>query len=313
MQINPSLVVSKVAMLFLILLIGFYAGKKRFVDEKGTKTLSSLLVNITSPLLIITSFQMDFEAEKLKNALIILGASVVIHILMTFFGKLSFGWEKEAEKNKIMRFSIIFGNCAFLGYPVLDAIFGEGVGVFYGSFYCLMFNLYLWTYGIVMLQKGKENVEKPSLKKVFVNAGTIASLVGIVLFAAGIKLPGILWDAVDMVGDLTFPLSMIIIGTLISRLDFKKVLTNKRVYIFCAFKLLLQPLLMIAVCKILSLPEVISYMLITMCAVPSATNTAIFAELYDCDSSLAAQCVGLSTLFSMVTLPAMIQLAGWIL
>jgi len=313
MQIDPSLIISQVAILFLIMLCGIYADKLGFVDEAGTKTLSKVLVNITSPLLIVSSFQLDFDEEKLTNGLIILIASVVIHIAVTFLAVLLFKWEKKPEKNKILRFSLIFGNCAFLGYPVLNAIFGDGVGVFYGAFYTLMFNIYIWTYGVAMLQKGKENAEKTSIVKIFVNAGTIASCIGLILFMTKTKLPSVLGGAIDMVGDMTFPLSMVIIGSLVSRLDLRKVLTNKRVYIFCAFKLILLPVLMIAICKIFSLPHVISYMLITMCAVPSATNCAIFAELYDCDSPLAAQCVGVSTIFSMLTLPLMISVAGMIL
>ncbi|MEA4832269.1 MAG: AEC family transporter [Oscillospiraceae bacterium] len=310
MQIDNSQVVSQVAILFLTMLCGIYARKRGFVDEKGTKTLSKILVNITSPLLIIDSFQLDFDAEKLSDGLIILAASVIIHIAVTFLGMIFFKWEKTREKNKILRFTLIFGNCAFLGYPVLNAVFGDGIGVFYGAFYTLMFNVYIWTYGISMLQKGKENAVRPKPWNVIINAGTVASVIGVILFAAKIKLPAVLGGAVGLVGDMTFPLAMLIIGSLVSTLDFKEVLGNYRVYIFCLFKLIVLPLITLGVLKLIDAPLVITYMLVTMTAVPSATNSAIFAELYDCDARLAAQCVGISTVFSMITLPAMIWLTG---
>jgi len=313
MQINALIVVEKVAMLFLAMVFGIYARLRGFVDDAGTKTLSKILVNVTSPLLIVSSFQLDFDPRLLSDGLFILLGSVIIHVAVTFLGVLLFKWQKEPEKNKILRFALIFGNCAFLGYPVLNVIFGEGVGVFYGAFYTLMFNVYIWTYGITMLQKGKENAEKPSIRKILLNAGTIASAIGMILFLTGTKLPSFVGGAVDLVGNMTFPLSMIIIGSLVATLDIKKILTNKSVYVFCAFKLILLPLIVIGFSKLLSLPPVLAYMFITMCAVPSATNSAIFAELYDCDSKLAAQCVGVSTVFSMATLPAMIWLAGIIL
>jgi len=309
MNVDSVLVLQKILMLFLVLLCGVYARKRRFLDGNSTKSLSLILVNITQPLLIIDSFQIDYREELIINGLLILGASVIIHIVVTFIAKAVFRFEKNPDRNSVLNFGLVFGNCAFLGYPVLEVIFGDGIGVFYGAFYCIMFNLYCWTYGVSLYSRK----EKTSFKKIFLNAGTIATALGIVLFAVQYKLPSVLKDAVSLVGDMTFPLSMLIVGSLISQLDFIKVITNVKAYIFCFVKLLVLPMIAILVCKFLPLSPTVAYMSIVMCAVPTASNTAIFAQAFDSDASFASQCVGLSTFFSIFTIPLTILAANMIL
>ena len=148
--------------LFLILFAGIIVRKLNIIDWASTKKLSSLLLNITMPLLIVTSFQMDFDTEELKNGLKILALSVAVHITVSLLAYLFFRPLKDGGKRKVYEMSTVFANCLFLGYPVLRVIFGDELGVFYGVFYGMFFNLYLWTYGIYLITRGAPEKIKPS-------------------------------------------------------------------------------------------------------------------------------------------------------
>ncbi len=299
-------VIEKVFVLFLAMFAGVVARKFKIIDEKSTKTLSSLLVNVTNPLLMIYSFQLDFDMEKLKTGGLIFVASIIIHICLSLVSKLFFFKTKHVKQRSVYEFAVIFANCGFMGFPVLMAIYGD-IGLFYGAFFTGYFNIFIWTYGVYIMNR-REKAEgqakyKIQWKKIFLNTGLLSIVCGILLFILRIRLPLPVYDAFKMVGDMTFPLSMIIIGSLVSVLDFKKLLKSFSIYGFVLTKLLVVPLLTIGVCYILKPPTLISNMCIVMSAMPSATNTAVFTEIYDGDSPLAAKCVGMTNLFSLITIP----------
>ena len=312
MDASVFLVGEKVASLFLVLIAGVIARKAKIIDSSSTKGLSALLLNLTQPLMIVTSFQMDFDAQKLKNGFLLLGLSVAIHIFLAAASFWLYKPIKDPEQKKIYEMGTIFCNCSFLGYPVLRVIFGEELGVFYGAFYAMFFNIFMWTYGVYLISrkdKGAKNSApygagyKFPLKKIFFNAGMISSVLGIVIFFSGIKLPDILYNSAKSVGDMTFPLSMIIIGSLISEIRPRDMFLSAKNYYYISVKLLLVPGFVALLCHALKLPPLLVYMGAVMTSMPSAANVAMFAEAYGASSKSAAINIGLSTLFSIVTIP----------
>jgi len=330
------LVGEKVITLFLILFAGIIARKANIIDWSATKKLSALLLNVTQPMLIITSFQMDFDSEKLKNGLMIVVLSVIIHISVAAAAFLFYKPVQNGGHRKIYEMSTIFCNCAFLGYPVLKVVFGDELGIFYGAFYTMFFNIFIWTYGVYLItRKNKEPVNvgdgdlnelrsfqdapqtnktvKLPLRKIFLNTGMIASVIGIIIFTFGIKMPGILYDSSKLVGDMTFPLSMIIIGSLISDIKLKDMFLPVRNYYFIFIKLIFIPGFVAVACYVLKLPPLLVYIGTLMTAMPSAANVAIFAEAYDADSKSAAINAGLSTLLAIGTIPLTIYFLNGVL
>lgn len=306
------LVLTTVVTLFVIMLLGVATRLFNIIDWQTTKRLSGFLVNVTQPLLIICSFQTDFSGEKLKIALAILAASAVIHIAFSFLARILYRGSEKATRS-VYEFGLIFANCAYLGYPVLGAIFGQD-GYFYGAVFTLFFNVYIRVYGVFLLSKGKKN--NHALRNALLNTGTIASAIGILLFAFSIKLPAFLLDSFTLVGDMTFPLSMIVVGSLLCNKPF---LSNFKIslFTFSFAKLILLPTITLAVCVLLhtlfGMELNLTYICVVMAAMPTAANTAIFAELYKADSSTAASCVGISTMLSVFTIPLMIYLTSLVL
>ncbi|MCL2096810.1 MAG: AEC family transporter, partial [Oscillospiraceae bacterium] len=311
----------KVISLFLILFAGIIAGKTNIIGRESAKRFSSLLLNVTQPLLIITSFQIDFDAAKLKNGLTVLALSAAIHI---FTAAAAFLIYKPIKKSRnVFEMSTVFCNCAFLGFPVLIIIFGEELGVFYGAFYTMFFNIFIWTYGVYLVSRKDKKDKTKSGKinlpasKIFLNAGVIASVTGIVFFVSGIRMTPVLFDSAKLVGDMTFPLSMLIVGSLISEIKLKELFGRVRNYYYVFIKLIFLPVFIAYVCVLLRLPPLLIYMGTVMTSMPGAANAAVFAEKYGADSKTASVIVGLSTLASVITIPAAIyflnNIAGIIL
>ena len=313
LDFQPMLVIEKIAVLFLVLLCGYYVAKRGFFSEDTPRALSLFLVNLTQPAMILHSFQMEFSGEKIRTGFIVLAASVVIHPLLALVARLIWKGEKDPDKNGVLRYASVFFNCSFLGYPVLDAIFGEGVGVFYGTFYCIMFNVFNFTYGIHLVRCGRG--KKPKWYKTILNPGVLSTLVGFALYLCRVRLPGVVDSTLKMVGDLTFPLSMVIVGALLASLKLKELFTDRRAYCFCLYKNLLLPLAAVgiaALAAMLGFKGEIPLLLITLVTVPCAATSAIFAESYGSDSAFAARIVGLSTLLSVITLPLFVIFASTI-
>lgn len=303
----------QVAILLFVMLCGIYARKRNYIDEHATKSLSKLLLSVTQCCLIISSFQVEYTAELLHEGLSVTLISVVIHFSLIFLCLFIYNMVPDISKRKIYRFGTMFGNCGFLGFPVLDAMFGE-IGVFYGAFFTLVFHVINWTYGVYMLSANpSQKFFDPEQLKKIINPGTVSTAIGIILFVFQIKIPYPLIDGIDMVGDMTFPLSMLIVGSLIADTKFGRIFKNPYTYYFCFVKLLFAPLAAILVCKYINLPETLTYIAIVMAATPSATVTAALPEVYGGDSLLGAELVGISTILSLATIPFMIYIANIII
>lgn len=300
--------ISKILILYLCMLAGIYARKRNYINKDSLKSISSLVANVTNPLLIISSFQIDFSKDILASGAGIILASFLIHVFSAAISYLIFRKTEKQKTRSVYECATIFSNCAFMGYPLLMVLFGNE-GLVYGVFYTSFFNIFFWSYGLCVLSRHKGKA-KISAKKVLLNAGTVPTIIGIIMFIFSIKLPYIVYESSVMVGNTTFPLAMIIIGGLICDLDFKTAFREIELYLSCFVKLLIIPICTIFACKLLHASPVVTYTSIIMASTPSATFVAIFAGLYDVDSTAAAKAVGFSHIISMATIPLMMMLAN---
>ena len=316
MNETTLLVGQRIITLFLVLFAGIYARKINILDAASTKRLSALLLNVTQPLMIITSFQMEFDAAKLRNGAGLFLTSAAVHIITAALAVLFFMPVKDFEQRKVYRMCAVFANIGFLGFPVLSVVFEDGI--FYGAFYTMFFNIFVWTYGVYLISKKKPADGEPHnsklqfpLKKILLNAGMLSSVAGIILFALRISIPPVLLDSMRLVGDMTFPLAMIIIGSFVCEINLREVFTNRSNYYFMLVKLFALPVIFLAAGMLLGLPRLFIYMAALMSAMPSAAMAAMFAETYGSDAKSATANIGLSTLFSIVTIPLIIWLIEW--
>lgn len=296
-----SQLINQVMVLFIIMMVGFYAKKKKFLSNTVDKGLSELLLNITLPFMIVTSFNIKYEAAMVNNAQKILIYSFLIHISLIFISKMLF-FKFPSNKQQVFRFITIFSNVGFMGYPVLESIYG-GTGVFYAAIFNIPFNLLVWTVG-VMLYTGEKDFK--SMRKAMANPALIAVFIGIILFVFSIRLPLPIETSLKLVGSTTTPISMIIIGSMLAEMKFKNIFSEVSIYYATVVRLLIVPMIIYVVLKFLKVDELLLNICVILQAMPAAVTTAIIAEKYGGDSLLASQCVFITTIVSVITIPIVI-------
>ena len=264
-----SQLINQVIVLFIIMMVGFYAKKKKFLNNTVDKGLSELLINITLPFMIVTSFNIKYEAAMVSNAQKILIYSFLIHISLIFISKMFF-FKFPKNKQQVFRFITIFCNVGFMGYPVLESIYG-GIGVFYAAIFNIPFNILVWTVG-VMLYTGEKDFK--SMRKAIANPALIAVFIGIILFVFSIRLPLPIETSLKLVGSTTTPISMIIIGSMLAEMKFKNIFSDFSIYYATVVRLLIVPMIVYVVLKFLKVDELLLNICVILQAMPAAVMAA---------------------------------------
>lgn len=314
---NFSAFLSTVITMFVILIVGYILGKKKIINSTASKNLSTLIIVAGQPALIINSItNKPFSTENLKLALISLAFGFAMHIAMALIAYLACIKIKDLDERKITEFAMVFGNIGFLGIPVMDALFPED-GAFVASFFVVSFNILLWIIGIGILARKRDDI-KLTIKKMFINKGTVPSVIGFIIFLIpsflpSFALPEFAVKGISYLASLCTPISMLILGALLSTRTLKQIFGSFKVYYLCLFKLAIIPLTLCFIMKILGFSDFWILFITAVSAMPSASTTSMFAELYDTAPGYSAQCVGTSTLFSVATMPLLITAAQFIL
>jgi predicted permease len=298
---NP--VIEQVMVLFLIMIVGMIAAKRGIINKEVRKRLSELLLYITSPFLVVLSFNFKFSPDMLINAGIVFAFSFAIHGFTAILGRYLFV-KFPLDKEKVLRFIIVFSNCGFMGFPVAESLYGR-MGVFYASIYNVVFHIFVWTYGVMLFSSDRKSA---SIKKAFLNPGMFSVAIGMAIFLFSLELPKPIVQTLDMVGSMTAPLSMLIIGALLADTDLKKIFIGWDVYYGSLLRLLIIPLMTIVMLKPIGVDRDLLRICVVLTAMPAAANTVIFAERYGANSVLASRCVALSTILSIVTIPLIMML-----
>lgn len=304
---NYISLLNTVVTLFLLLATGFGCRKVGLIDDVFSKKLSTLIIRIGQPMLIISSLiSLEYSAENLKRGLTVLALSFGLHVLMGAAAFLLAKPFRDADERKISEFSTVFTNCGFIGFPILESLYGAD-GLFCGAFYVIGFHMGIWTWGMFILSRGREDI-KLTPRKIFLNYGTVPCFVGILLYVLPWNLPTFAGQFASYVASLCTPLSMIITGALLATGSMKALFLKKGNYYVSFVKLLLMPALVCFVLKALGLEDFYVIFGTIMAAMPSASTITMFGEMYSINPGYASRLVGMTTVLCTVTLPLAVRL-----
>lgn len=309
-----SALLSIILTLFLLLICGYICRKAKIIDTNASKALSRLIISVGQPMMIISALSnAEYSKENLTIAWQVLLIGFAMHLIMALLSFPIFRRMKNRDQAKIFEFSLLFGNCAFIGFPILDSILGDGIGSFMGAFYVISFHLFLWTWGIMILARGREDI-RMTPKKAFFNYGTIPCLIGVVLYLCKplFVLPEFCSKFLTYLGNLCTPISVLICGALLATISLPKMLTNAKLYAHAALKLIVFPIVICLLAKLCGLSEAYILLATAMAGVPSASTITMLAELYDIEPGCASQTVGLTSILSTASLPVVMLFAQWI-
>ena len=177
-----------IATLFLLMACGFLARKLGIIDDVASKRLSTLIIKIGQPMMIISALvEADFSYENLTNGFIVLGAGLVLHAFMAVMAFFLCKGFRNMDERKITEFSLIFTNTGFIGFPIMKALFDKP-GLILASFYLISFHLFMWSWGMAIIARKRSDI-KVTVRNIFVNFGSVPCLIGLLLYMAVIPFP----------------------------------------------------------------------------------------------------------------------------
>ena len=297
-----SNIITQMIVLFLVMALGYLCEKIGYVDEYVSKKLNILLLNVTTPCLILSSVSInDISFEKSTVFLILLIAFLMYLILPFIAIILNKIIKIEKENFGLYMFMTIFSNIGFMGYPVTKTIFGESA-VFLCSLFNMVFGIFVYSLGIYLFNLDSKEKTKFDLKKV-INPGMVSSILAIIIFIFSINIPTFLSSTFEMVGSITSPLAMMLIGCSLARLPIKNIFNEYKLYPYTLIKQIVIPIIMMYILRPFITDPLILGLTIIVLAMPAGNITVMFASKYDGNIALASKGVFITTICSFITIP----------
>ena len=290
--------------LFILISIGFLCGKKGLINENAAKKMTDIILYVVTPCVMISAFQKEFSGDTAIKILIAAAAAIVILVFSTLLARLVIRDKNESRK-KVLQFSVIFSNCGFMSLPLQKELLGED-GWFYGSIFVAVFNIFVWTYGLLDMSGDKKQL---SIKKLVFNPGIMGAAVAIILFVCRIKLPEIVIQPVTHLANLNTPVPMLIIGFYLSRAKLKDAFSDVGTYIAMSLRLVIIPVIITFIMALLKLDKTMMIAFVIACSAPTAASTTMFAAKFNRDVELSVGVVAASTILSIITMPLIVSLA----
>ena len=290
--------------LFLLLVLGFVLFKCHIFDEYTNKKISALIVNVASPMLIISSIA-GVEGNDKSIVFLMIGAGILMYIGFIILGKIINRIFPFPKKDwPVYECMVVFANTGFMGYPVLLDVFGQEA-VFYASLIHMAFNFFVYTYAIMCLTKGDDNEFKLNFKQLL-TPGIVLIFIGILIYLFDIQLPSVLMDTVNSVGSLTAPLSMMMIGSSLAVYPIKDSFTDWRSYVFAFVRLIIVPFVTMLVCRLLHINPYYANITIITNAMPVGSMVLMLATQYNANVKIVTRNIVVSTLLSVITIPIVV-------
>lgn len=295
--------------MFIILGTGFFCFKKKLITAENNQAISGIVLNIVNPAVIFMSYQIDFSTERLIGlgyAVLLSVASFIVMILIAYILV-----PMKEDNAGIERIALIYSNCGFIGIPLIQALIGD-IGVFYLAAYLTVFNVLLWTQGVILMT-GKTDL-KGTIKSLC-SPCIIAIVIGVVCFLLHIRVPVVISNALSHLAAMNTPLAMLVAGVTIARTDIWKALKKIRVYYMSLIKLIVIPLAVtfaMLIFKKLGVDVEIIMMAVIATACPTGASGTLFAIRYNRNELYASELFGVSTLLSVISIPIIMMIANFI-
>ena len=294
------IIIRQLFIMFFYMAIGVALFRAKLVTKEGSRTLAHLLLYCILPCVIVKSFCLERTPENTAA----FGASLLWAFILLLAAMLvSFVFFRRSPMDN---FGAAFSNAGFMGFPLITAVLG-GNAVFYAAGFVALLNALQWTYGQWILTKDRKRV---SFKVITTNPIVLSLLLGVILFLAKIPVPALLTSVMGTVANMNAPVAMIVLGVYLAQTDIRKLFTTGRVYAVSAVRLLLIPAVSLLLLRLSpKLPPEISTALLIAASAPVGSNVAVYAQKLEMDYTYAVQTVCLSTLLSVVTMPAILALS----
>lgn len=294
--------------LFAIVVVGYVAGRLGYFENGFDRHLSRLVINITCPALILSS-SMSGELPDRRYILPLLGISILTYVVLTAAAwVLSRIMTRKVADRGVVAFALVFGNVGFMGYPVVASIFGHQA-VFYAAVLNVVNTFAVFTIGTMMITGGEGSDAERFSKKVLYSTPMLSAYLSMLIVALGIdNIPDYVSQPLTMIGNITVPAALLIIGSSMSHLPLRALMGNLTVYGTTLFRLALLPVGVHFLCLALGFDSFVTSINTVVIAMPVATYGTILCLKYNRDTTLIAEVTFITTLLSMLTIPLLVLL-----
>ncbi len=315
-MIDITVLVNQLIQLFFIICIGYLVFKIGILNENVNKHINSLVINVTMPLMIISSVLSISDRPDASIIVSLFSVSIGFFILMPVLAfiivKIMFQTMHivKARQGAYM-FMMIFSNVGFMGMPILLAACGKDgpTAVFYAAVLNIFFNLAVFTYGVIIIGYGSA-VEATLKVKDLLSPGILSSVIAIIIYALNIHFPSTIENVFDTVGDLTSPLAMILVGSTLASMKLREVFNEWRIYVFTIIKQFILPILLYPVFRFCISDDLLFNVMFIEFLMPIANIALMLATEHGLDYKFVSKTIFISTLLSLVTIPLVLYLCG---
>ncbi len=299
---NIEVVIEQMIQIFLMLFLGYFLYLIKLIDDEFIKKLTSFIVKVTMPALILGSVLGGNAVQDKEKVFLMLTTSFVIQFVMPVIaGLIVIVLHISKQQAGTYLFATTFSNVAFMGFPVIQALYGDEA-VFYAALFNLAFNVVLFLFGAPLITYGTNRNFKIELKKFF-SPGLVCSVLALILYLAEINLPSAICDTCNSVGGTTTPLAMILIGANLAKVKLKNLFNKWVIYPYTLIKQIVLPIAIWFILKQFITDDMILGVLVVLVSMPVANNAVLFATEYKTDQELASCLVFITTILSIATIP----------
>lgn len=285
--------------LFIIVILGFVLCKLGYMGDKFDKKFSSIVIDVTCPALILSSTMGEMPDRSLILPLI--GVGFLTYILLLFFGFIVPRFiSKSRDEQGMIGFALMFANVGFIGYPIVSSIFGPKA-VFYAALLNMPNTFFIFTAG-VMLVRGQYSLHQLNAKVLFCPS-MVAAIAAALLVALNVHTPDVIARPMTMVGNITVPASLMIIGSSMARLPLRDIIGNGKVYVTSFLRLIIVPLVVYAVFRLCGVNDLVNNINTIVIAMPVASFGTMFCMKYGRNPALMTETTFITTVFSILTIP----------
>lgn len=295
-----AILLRQIIIMFLFMMIGLWLFRTGKLTKAGSKDLGNVLIYVIMPCVVLNAYMTEFSRERLVGLLWAFGLSVATLLLAMVISQVIF------RRHPIENFGTAFSNAGFMGIPLVSAVLGTEA-VFYTSAFVALLNILQWTYGVFVITRDRKQI---SVKKILTNPVLLSLVAGILLFLLPVRLPGVVTSTVGSIAGMNAPVAMISLGAYLAQTRLKELFTDKTAYASTLVRLLVIPLLTLALLWLAPKEYMDLKLAVLIVAItPVGSNVAIFAQIHNQNYTQAVKSVCLSTLCSIVTMPLLVALA----
>ena len=301
------ILLQQMLILFLIMFIGYMMAKKGILDQKANKAISWLIVNVTSPALILEGSFSNSGMDP-SYVLYISGISFCFYAVIVLSAELVVPlFHFPAEDRGAFKVMMVFSNNGFMGIPLLRSLYGPEI-LLPAAIFVIPCNLLMYTYAIYRIS-GRQQSPGQVLKGCM-NMGVLASFLSVTITLSGISLPSIITDCIGMLSPITAPLSMIVIGSGFVGLNMLDEIRDRKLILFVFVRQIVMPVLLLTILRIFIKDIGLLRMILIICATPVASMPAMLAQQYGGRVGLISHTIAFTTLISIATIPLVYAITG---